>query len=42
MKAMVQKRYFALLQPDEADKRADMDRLLHALEGEFGRVCLDY
>ena len=42
MKAMVQKRYFALLQPDEADKRADMDRLLHALEGEFGRVRLDY
>ena len=42
MKAMVQKRYLQLPRPDETDKRADMDRLLHALEAEFGRVHVDY
>ena len=42
MKSMIQKRYLELPKPDEADKRADLDRLLHALEDEFGRVRADY
>lgn len=42
MKAMVQKRYLELPTPDETDKRADMDRLMRALEDEFGSVRLDY
>lgn len=42
MKAMVQKRYLVLPEPGEGDKRADMDRLLCALEPEFGAVRLEY
>ena len=42
MKAMVQKRYLILPEPGEGDKRADMDRLLCALEPEFGAVRLEY
>lgn len=42
MNAMVQKRYFTLVAPEGDDRRGDMDRLLRALEAEFGRVRVEY